>query len=458
MMRMHATHRPPLRSLLQYFVGMKADPANLHDQILLPLNVAAHAGGVGKSEEPLRSAFSIANLMTSRASQRPSVALVNRSVDTGFWLVFVTSENPCDVFVKFASTMCDFIMNHATGIVAKTIRFSALPCVARRLTIYVFLLDSPESVDLFYRRVHCAPPVTRRSHAQDQPPRVVDAWPTSQILVTCQADVLKQKKPPPGTPAAPPPPNPIPVKYSVKSLQATKLSQTFAASSSSLSQHKPPSVVSTESVHLAERERSEHVARADVSGAPPLPEHSTLRHATRGVNDCRTDADSSPKPGRAGRLRSPAQRSKVKKITRLPGAALSRDPLPDSRLSSPAVLTRTGEDTQRLSARSSNPDRRAPVSSTQSHVPESLAKSPDKPRERTNMTRVESRPPSQAKSPDKRSAALRTRWRRAVLNVVQLLKRRRLHSVKAKPAVLDLPVLDSTGNLSQHLKTVRQSL
>lgn len=420
---------------------MKADPANLHDQILLPLNVAAHAGGVGVPDDaPLRQTFSFAKFLTPRVSQQRHVSLTKRSVDTGFWVVFVTSDHPCDLFAKFAATMGDFLMNHAAGIVTKTIPFSALPAVARRLTIYVFLLDNHDSVDLFYRRVHCAPPVTRSSLGSDQSPRIMDAWPTSQILVACQADVLKQKKPAPGVVIAPPA-DPVPAKYAT-SFKSTKSSTAARASSQQLS----PDSVSVYDEHV------EHSSIVTVSpDAPQLRDTSFSNSERRGGNAHRPDEDSAVSPRNTARSRGHTARAKIK-ITRLPGPSRpARDPPVAAWTRSSPALLRAEEADPQVSASPSSTERAALKTSAERPA-SSAAKST---RELKETTRTRSAPPANAKPLDKRSTALRMKWRRAILNVMRILKRKRLNSIRTTPVVLDLPVHDEAGNLSQHLKTVR---
>lgn len=199
---------------------MKADASHIHDEILLPLNVAAHSASlravlnrIPDKADDGRPAFSFAELLTvvheskdeggvpDSAASSPASAESNpprhhnplsraapsrRSLtpNEGFSIIFVTSDVPRQVFSMFAEKMSDFITNYAVGIATSTIKVSAVPDFARRLAVYVFLLDSASSVDTFYRRVHCAP-------ARDSIP-----WPTRQIVVLCHTDVLKTRGPP----------------------------------------------------------------------------------------------------------------------------------------------------------------------------------------------------------------------------------------------------------------------
>lgn len=167
--------------------------------------MAAHSGSLRSSIplEEARKRFSIFDLLpaalaANRASREESTPIAHRSrrqtsrastfnhLSTesaeGFSVVFVTSEAPRESSVMFATNVSDFLTNHAVGIVTRTISVAALPQAARRLTVYVFLLDTPASVDAFYRHVHCATVRTARA-----------PWPTCQIVIICHADVLRTR-------------------------------------------------------------------------------------------------------------------------------------------------------------------------------------------------------------------------------------------------------------------------
>lgn len=88
------------------------------------------------------------------------------SAAEGFSIVFVTSDAPIAQFVVLSANMCEFITRRATGVRTEVIPISSLPRSARRFAMYVFLLDGPPSVDAFYRRVHCAPLLKRKTPAR----------------------------------------------------------------------------------------------------------------------------------------------------------------------------------------------------------------------------------------------------------------------------------------------------
>jgi hypothetical protein len=205
---------------VQYAIGLRSTMAQ--DEIILPLNIAAHAGG-GLQRRSRRADQSYSSLIASVGASggsmspqqqqqlqawvahesRKSTAVSNDH----FSLVFVTSDFPCAAFTVLASNMAEFVTRRAIGISSQVIRISALPRAARRLAVYIFLLDSPESVDAFYRRVHClAPHVSpllandlahdsggagAASAAAPSRTKLEEPWPTCQVVVVCHTEVLK---------------------------------------------------------------------------------------------------------------------------------------------------------------------------------------------------------------------------------------------------------------------------
>lgn len=186
---------------------MRGEASHLHDAILLPLNVAAHSAMMQTAlpADSLNPTFSFSSLVplvrdsVQEMSSIDSSAEVIRvrsgslvspeaslhgsrnseesfDIDEGFSITFVMTDAPCAAFSIFASTLSDFLTNHAVGIATRTVRISSLPPAARRLSMYVFMLDSPEGVDSFYKRVHLASDGGTPDAAARH-----DPWPTCQV-------------------------------------------------------------------------------------------------------------------------------------------------------------------------------------------------------------------------------------------------------------------------------------
>lgn len=156
------------------------------------MNVAAHSTALrtdaSKTETHTLSFQSLVNAAklsqdignegaAARLLQYDTTSDVESGGNDRFSIAFVLGSNATAQFSVFASSLCNFIENYAIGIACSVTSLSALPQSARRLMIYIFMLDTPESVDAFYHKVHCAPAGA--------------TWPTSQIIVICHASVLK---------------------------------------------------------------------------------------------------------------------------------------------------------------------------------------------------------------------------------------------------------------------------
>lgn len=240
---------------LQYLADMRPDAAQLHDPILLPLNVAAHSGALQdvvdqaeaapQREAPaiasaLRAAFSHSSLTSARSLQvAPGPPQVSARSDSeshgatldggrgasagGFCVTFVTSECPHPTFVAVTENMSEFITRRATGVRTSILKLAHLPAVAAPFTVYVFLLDDIAVVDAFYRRVHCAP-IPRRGSAvlRAEPRPLISAYPTCQVVVICHADVLRSGGARPGGAPPPHPSAPVPKSHSLRSVLVTQ--------------------------------------------------------------------------------------------------------------------------------------------------------------------------------------------------------------------------------------------
>ena len=249
---------------LQYLADMRPDAAQLHDPILLPLNVAAHSGAlqdvVGQAEvapqreapaiaSAIRAAFSHSSLTSARSLLvAPGQQQASARTDTGsrgatpggsrgaraggFCVTFVTSEFPHPTFVAVTENMSEFITRRATGVRTSIVQLAHLPAVAAPFTVYVFLLDDIAVVDAFYRRVHCAP-IPRRGNAvlRAEPRPLISAYPTCQVVVICHADVLRSR--PSGAPP-PPPSAPAPTSHSLRSVLVTQSTAFRTAAANSL--------------------------------------------------------------------------------------------------------------------------------------------------------------------------------------------------------------------------------
>lgn len=183
----HRIPAPP-----QYALNTRVDATQLHDELLLPLVVAARLGRLSEAREAkrLRRENSHAALggVSTRAIAIPSAAVaaaVSASGDT-LTLILVTSDSPCPAFETFARNLAEFVERRALGIPTQIVRISALSASPRRRATYVFLLDSAASVDAFYRRVHRPSPVP----AGSDPAASATSWRACPIAVVCHASVL----------------------------------------------------------------------------------------------------------------------------------------------------------------------------------------------------------------------------------------------------------------------------
>ena len=489
--------------VLQFCVNMRADATHLHDSILLPLNVAAHSSGVRavldrvhRAErmpfasllQTVRAARSLLRLDTapSLTSRMDTMDATNSSRD-GFSIVFVTSNVPCATFVTIASNMSDFVTNRAIGISSSTIRICDLPAAARRMAIYVFFLDSTDSVDTFYRRVHCAPVQFRRtSQIGSVGVRPQAAWPTCQIVVLCHADVIKTPDDPGTNNRGGRRPDP----------SAARIATPNVATSAAPLQSVGPAASSRNDRISSSSSRDEDVATvveaADAAGVaftlddaprqqfnvttPTVPSRSAVssQHAPSSMNN---DGRALPLP----MLPSPSGYDLcvsrvVSPVDRVPPHL---SPYPRAKPGSPLSShgPRAMEDLPCPGTRSSS------VHQVEVHLPPlplDRAAPPSTPGYRRRAQRLSILPPPAAAaeavcgsatasrafsahspvallSPNtSRVRDLRGRWRRALISAMRQLPRHRLHLAlgRTPPIALDLPATGADGFLSPHLRAV----
>jgi len=143
---MHVTSITPFAMvLLQYFVSMRPDTNNVHDEVLLPLMVAAHSSGFDDTLDMRRrrrsstQAFSFKTIAFLRRlkdaqsasdealdSVSPSAMRAMEENHSSFNVVFVVSRHPSPAFGRIAESMSAFLTLHACGLPSRVMPIDEL--------------------------------------------------------------------------------------------------------------------------------------------------------------------------------------------------------------------------------------------------------------------------------------------------------------------------------------------